>query len=120
MEVLATMFQDFFSTFTSYPPLELIVEMGVIWLCVFLAFRFLRGTRGAGVVKGFAILLAMFMVLARSPLFKAGCPQQLCARGTRTRQPARSSKATAANATCGRIRSARQVTNNPTLIGESI
>ncbi|MCH2153401.1 MAG: hypothetical protein MK089_08700, partial [Phycisphaerales bacterium] len=57
------MFQDFFSTFTSYPPLELIVEMGVIWLCVFLAFRFLRGTRGAGVVKGFAILLAMFMVL---------------------------------------------------------
>jgi diadenylate cyclase len=57
------MFQDFFSTFTSYPPLELIVEMGVIWLCVFLAFRFLRGTRGAGVVKGFAILLALFMVL---------------------------------------------------------
>ncbi|MHC4991301.1 MAG: diadenylate cyclase [Planctomycetota bacterium] len=41
----------------SYQWYEVVFEMAVIWLCVFLVFRFLRGTRGAGVIKGFAVLL---------------------------------------------------------------
>lgn len=41
----------------SYPWYEVAVEMLVICVCVYLALRFLRGTRGAGVVKGFAFLL---------------------------------------------------------------
>ena len=57
------MFSDPFSTFLTYEPWELVIEMGLIWLSVFLVFRFLRGTRGAGVIKGFAMLLALFMVL---------------------------------------------------------
>jgi diadenylate cyclase len=43
-------------------PLEVVLEFGVIWLGVYGMFRFLRGTRGAGVVKGFflvAIALAL-------------------------------------------------------------
>ncbi|MCH2132369.1 MAG: diadenylate cyclase CdaA [Phycisphaerales bacterium] len=56
--------RDFFSTFTSYELWELVVELGLIWLFVFLVFRFLRGTRGAGVVKGFAVLLALLLLLA--------------------------------------------------------
>jgi len=31
-------------------PLEVVLEFGVIWLGVYGMFRFLRGTRGAGVV----------------------------------------------------------------------
>ncbi|MHC5001724.1 MAG: diadenylate cyclase [Planctomycetota bacterium] len=42
--------------FRSYKWYEVVVEVAVIWLCVYLVFRFLRGTRGAGVIKGFAYL----------------------------------------------------------------
>jgi diadenylate cyclase len=49
----------------SYPLFEVILEMAVIWACVFVVFRFLRGTRGAGVVKGFAILLVLVTLLTR-------------------------------------------------------
>ena len=40
----------------SYDWYEIILEVAVIWLCVYLVVRFLKGTRGAGVIKGFAIL----------------------------------------------------------------
>lgn len=42
---------------------EIILEMAVIWVGVFLVFRFLRGTRGAGVIKGFTLLLIVLTVL---------------------------------------------------------
>ena len=62
-EAPSAMFSDPFSTFFLYEPWELVIEMGLIWLAVFLIFRFLRGTRGAGVIRGFAMLLALFVVL---------------------------------------------------------
>ena len=43
----------------SYDWYEIILEVAVIWLCVYLVVRFLKGTRGAGVIKGFAILLVL-------------------------------------------------------------
>jgi diadenylate cyclase len=49
----------------SYPLLEIILELAVIWVCVYVVFRFLRGTRGAGVIKGFAILLVLVTLLTR-------------------------------------------------------
>jgi diadenylate cyclase len=49
----------------SYSWYEVIFEMAVIWACVFLIFRFLRGTRGAGVIKGVALLLVVITLTIR-------------------------------------------------------
>lgn len=49
----------------SYSLYEVILELAVIWGCVYVVFRFLRGTRGAGVIKGFAILLVLVTLLTR-------------------------------------------------------
>ncbi len=46
-------------------PLEIFLELSVIWICVYAAFRFLRGTRGAGVVKGFLLVAVGVAVLVR-------------------------------------------------------
>ncbi len=43
--------------------LELLLELAVIWVVVYVAYRFLRGTRGAGVLKGFGVLLGLFVLL---------------------------------------------------------
>jgi len=40
-----------------YGVFETIIELLIIWLSVFLAFRFLQGTRGGGVIRGLVILL---------------------------------------------------------------
>jgi len=40
-----------------------LVELFIIWMFVFLAFRFLRGTRGAGVIIGLVILLVPLLLL---------------------------------------------------------
>lgn len=45
--------------FRSYEAPEIILELAVIWICVYLVFRFLKGTRGAGIIKGFAVLLVL-------------------------------------------------------------
>jgi diadenylate cyclase len=44
---------------------QIAIELVVIWLSLYVIFRFLRGTRGAGVIKGFTVLvvLATFIVL---------------------------------------------------------
>lgn len=49
----------------SYEWYEVIIEMAVIWIGVYAAFRFLRGTRGAGIFKGFAILFVLVTLLIR-------------------------------------------------------
>lgn len=49
--------------FGSYHFFEILLEMAVIWVCVYIAFRFLKGTRGAGVIKGFAVLLVLLTLL---------------------------------------------------------
>lgn len=45
--------------------LEIAVELAVIWLVVLVIFRFLRGTRGAGVIKGFLLLTVALALLVR-------------------------------------------------------
>jgi len=49
----------------SYEWYEVIIEMAIIWIAVYAAFRFLRGTRGAGIFKGFAILFVLVTLLIR-------------------------------------------------------
>jgi diadenylate cyclase len=49
----------------SYELYEVIIEMAVIWLCVYVVFRFLRGTRGAGIVKGLAIIFILTTLIIR-------------------------------------------------------
>ena len=49
----------------SYELYEVIIEMAVIWICVYLIVRFLRGTRGAGVIKGVAVPMVLLTLLIR-------------------------------------------------------
>lgn len=47
----------------NYPPHEVFVEIALIWLVVYAIFRFLRGTRGARILKGVGLLLIIATVL---------------------------------------------------------
>jgi diadenylate cyclase len=49
----------------SYELYGALVELAIIWICVFLIFRFLQGTRGAGVVKGLVILIVLATLAIR-------------------------------------------------------
>lgn len=60
--MLRTIQQVFFG---SYGYFDMLVELAVIWTCVYLVFRFLKGTRGAGIVKGFAVLLVVVTLLIK-------------------------------------------------------
>jgi diadenylate cyclase len=57
-----------------YPAHEVFIELVVIWIIVYIVLRFLRGTRGAGVIKGVAMLLIfttlLIKVLARENAFE--------------------------------------------------
>jgi diadenylate cyclase len=57
-----------------YNPLEVIVEFALIWLVVWLIFRFLHGTRAARMFKGVGVLLILtsmlILVLARENAFQ--------------------------------------------------
>ncbi|MHC4908161.1 MAG: diadenylate cyclase [Planctomycetota bacterium] len=53
------MLQNLLQFLRSYQWYEVIIEVAIIWVCVYFVFRFLRGTRGAGVIKGFAVLLVI-------------------------------------------------------------
>jgi len=48
-----------------YAPWQIAIELAVIWVCVYIVFRFLHGTRGAGVIKGFAVLLVVGTIAIR-------------------------------------------------------
>ena len=54
-----------FQFFRGYPTWELLVELAIIWACVWLIIRFLQGTRGAGVIKGFAVMIVLLTLLIR-------------------------------------------------------
>lgn len=60
--MLRTIQQVFFG---SYGYFDMLVEIAVIWACVYLVFRFLKGTRGAGIVKGFAVLVVVVTLLIK-------------------------------------------------------
>ncbi len=47
----------------AYHPFEVLVELALIGFVVYLVFRFLRGTRGARLVKGFALVVMLAAVL---------------------------------------------------------
>ena len=50
-----------------YNVLETLIELSVIWIIIFFAFRFLQGTRGGGVIRGLFIVivpLGLFMMVA--------------------------------------------------------
>ncbi|MFK7961446.1 MAG: diadenylate cyclase [Phycisphaerales bacterium] len=58
------MLGEFLVIFRSSPWLVL-TELVVIWIAVWLAYRFLRGTRGGGAIKGFVLILMVATFLIR-------------------------------------------------------
>ncbi len=48
-----------------YPLREILVELAIIWICVYGVIRFLRGTRGAGVIKGVAVVMVVGTLVLR-------------------------------------------------------
>lgn len=65
----------------SYPPQEVLVELAVLWAVVYLVLRVIRGTRGAKVIKGVALILIIatltVRVLGRSDSAEAGSFERL-------------------------------------------
>jgi len=51
--------------FRGNEPVAIAVELAVIWAAVFVMLRFLRGTRGAGVLKGVIVILAAVILALR-------------------------------------------------------
>ncbi|HYF14512.1 MAG TPA: diadenylate cyclase CdaA [Phycisphaerales bacterium] len=49
----------------AYSAWEVAVELAVIWVVVFLIFRFVRGTRAVGALKGLLVILVVATVLSR-------------------------------------------------------
>jgi len=46
---------------------ETLIELSVIWIIVFFAFRFLQGTRGGGVIRGLFIVIVPLWLLQMVP-----------------------------------------------------
>ncbi len=59
------MFRTIQQVFFGSYGIDMLVEIAVIWACVYLVFRFLKGTRGAGIVKGFAVLVVVVTLLIK-------------------------------------------------------
>lgn len=53
------------SLFRGYSPWEVALEIGVIWIFVWMIVRFLRNTRGAGAIKGFALVVGLVALSVR-------------------------------------------------------
>jgi diadenylate cyclase len=49
----------------SYQLYQVVIEMAVIWVCVYAVFRFLRGMRGAGMLKGLIVFFVLITLLIR-------------------------------------------------------
>lgn len=56
------MFDRIFQLFRGSDPLSVAVELAVIFIGVLIVLRFLQGTRGAGVIKGAIILVAVLLL----------------------------------------------------------
>jgi diadenylate cyclase len=57
---------DFLHTlFRGYNPWEVVLEIGVIWIGIWMVIRFLRNTRGAGAIKGFALVVGLLALGVR-------------------------------------------------------
>lgn len=53
------------SRISEYPAWEVVIELVIIWLIVYVAYRFVRGTRAAGALKGLLVLLVFSTLLVR-------------------------------------------------------
>ena len=51
--------------FRGYGPLELVIELSLIWIVIWTILRFLRRSSGADVIRGFAVLVIVFAVVLR-------------------------------------------------------
>jgi diadenylate cyclase len=56
---------DLLSRLASYPWWEVVIEIAVIWLVVWIIARFLRGTRAVGALKGLLIILLVATIITR-------------------------------------------------------
>lgn len=56
---------SFIDAFRGYGTIELILELTIIWLVVWVILRFLRRSSGAGVIRGFAVLVVVFAIVLR-------------------------------------------------------
>lgn len=56
---------DLFNRLGSYAPLEVAIEILLIWIGVFFVMRFIQGTRAARALKGLIVLLVLGTVLVR-------------------------------------------------------
>ena len=57
-------FSEFFRALGNYPPLQVTIELLLIGLFVHWVLRFLRGTRGARLLKGIAfVLISLFLII---------------------------------------------------------
>jgi diadenylate cyclase len=54
-----------FNRLTSYPPWEVAIELLLIGLVVYTVFRFVKGTRAAGALKGLFLVLVVATLVAR-------------------------------------------------------
>ncbi|MFG0305191.1 MAG: diadenylate cyclase [Phycisphaerales bacterium JB040] len=57
--------QDVLSRLGSYPIWEVLVEFAIIWAVVYLAVRFLRGSRAAGALRALLLILVVVTLLVR-------------------------------------------------------
>lgn len=48
-----------------YPPWQVVLELGVIWLVVLVVVKFVQGTRAAGAIKGIFFVLVIATLLTR-------------------------------------------------------
>lgn len=71
---MAERFVQLLTRLRGYNPIEVAIEFAIIWLVVYLIFRFLRGTRAARMFKGLGVVLIMtsllILVLARENAFQ--------------------------------------------------
>ncbi|MFA7322607.1 MAG: diadenylate cyclase CdaA [Dokdonella sp.] len=71
---MAERFIQLLTRLRGYNPVEVAIEFAVIWIVVYLIFRFLRGTRAARMFKGLGVVLIMtsllILVLARENAFQ--------------------------------------------------
>jgi diadenylate cyclase len=60
--------------FQTYPWWVVALEITVLWTLIYIIMRFLRGTRGAGVIKGVALVLVigtlLFQLVGNDPIFE--------------------------------------------------
>lgn len=61
---LWTRIQDLLERVNTYNPVDVIIELAVIWILLYGIVRFVRGTRAAGALRGMFVLLLMLVLAA--------------------------------------------------------